>query len=490
MRAGRAISAAALAVLVAATGAATAAGGHRPPTGVVNVSRTPDLAEGEETVAVNPRDPDNIIVGSNQFQPFQDADPSLPVGGSGITQCAVWSTHDGGRHWEGGLLGRAGIGRAPNPAGAVTGPPSEFGDLGNLISADQNTVFDRHGRAFYQCIYSGVRVGDVQVWVFRSDDGGAHWSEPVTAFSEENTLIQIDRPYLAVDDSGGPRDGTLYLTWETMFYQGWVPQVYVRASHDGGRTWGPVVRVDDDAHEAMWDPRQYPVVGADGALYIGYDSAPLVTPVPGDPNASDITLMLARSTDGGKTFTRHVVERHAFRNSDDDEAEPGFSELISALATDPRRPGHLAVAWPDARTGASKILLRTSVDGGAHWSRAGRVTDLPADRVDEDHVALAYLPDGRVAVAWRDRRRSDGAFGDPFDVWARAFTPAGRPHPAGRLARLTARPQRPTTGHRGEMPSEYIGLAAGPEGLTASWDELRGRYPDNVMRRIPLAALR
>lgn len=62
---------------------------------------------------------------------------------------------------------------------SVPGTFQEFRDLGNLISADQNTVWDRHGNLYYQCIYAGLNTPGPEVWVFRSRDQGRSWTGPV-----------------------------------------------------------------------------------------------------------------------------------------------------------------------------------------------------------------------------------------------------------------------------------------------------------------------
>jgi len=195
-------------------------------TGVRNASATPGYAEGEETVSANPQNPLDVLVGSNQWQPLSSANlGNNSLGPSGFTTCAVFASHDGGTTWEGQRLGATGLGTMALPAlppAPVAGRfPSEFSDPGNLIAADQNTVWDGKGTAYYQCIYFGAGNQHPQVWVFRSDDAGRTWSAPVVAFDEVDTQIQIDRSFLAVDRSGGPRDGTLYLTFETAVSSGW-----------------------------------------------------------------------------------------------------------------------------------------------------------------------------------------------------------------------------------------------------------------------------
>lgn len=40
------------------------------------------------------------------------------------------------------------------------------------------------------------------------------------------------------------------------------------------------------------------------------------------------------------------------------------------------------------------------------------------------------------------------------------------------------------------MPSEYLGVGVTAKGIGFSWDEMRGLYPDDVYRFIPLAAFK
>jgi hypothetical protein len=212
--------------------------------------------------------------------------------------------------------------------------------------------------------------------------------------------------------------------------------------------------------------------------------------VPEDPGITPLKIMVGVSHDGGRTFADHVVEPNVHRVASPDEAEPGFTEEIAAIAADPRHAGWLAIAWPDDRSGAARILLRYSRDRGRSWSGPVDAADDPVgDGNQHDHVALTYLPGGRLIVVWRDRRYSGGSFSDPFDVFSRVLTFTRTGHlRKGPTVRVTTTSQPPTTNHRGEMPSEYLGAAASRAGLSVSWDEMQGTFPDNMYRLIPTAA--
>jgi hypothetical protein len=462
----------------------------RGDTGVLDVTNTPGLSETEPSISVDPADQERLIIGSNRWQPLL---PGVPLAGAdGVVDTDVYSTADGGCQWSGGRLSSDGLGSFGNPVSSLA-PwlPVEFDDVGNTITADQNSVFNLQGESFYQDVGLDLSALDITVPVWRSGDGGRSWSVPVKAFSELKTLIQIDRPWLAVDDSAGRRSGTLYLTWETMFYQPYLPEVYERSSTDAGRSWGPVVRVDQGVQRTQWDPRQYPAVGAGGVLYDVYDVAPL-QPIVG-PQLEPIRLVLASSSDGGRTFSHFTVDANVQRPADPDEAEPYFTELISALAADPRHPGRVAVAWPQAVGSAgSRIMLRYTLDGGRRWSPRIEVASsgLPDQ---QDHVALNYLPNGRLAVGFRDRRCCGGGWADEFEVMARAFqvSRTGRLY-GGRTLQFTDGPQVPITQYRGGVaPDEYLGMTASHAGVAMDWSQLgAGRLPDIFYRRIPLAAFR
>jgi hypothetical protein len=484
-----------LAALCVAGGATPVAAGAAVDTGVVNVSRTPGFGEGEESISVSPTDPRQILIGSNQYQPGV-APPGAPVGSKGIMLTALWHSGDGGRTWRLVELEKPGTPVAGEEQPVELELPGEFKDSGNVDTTDQHSVYDRRGRAYYETgeVSSPYTGFDIVGFVWRSDNGGRTFGKPSIPYSFIRTLIQPDRPWLAIDNSRGPHAGTVYFSWQTALYQGIDPQVWVRASTDGGRTWHPHRRVDNGLQETQFNPRAFPEVGADGTLYFVYNRALFTTPAPTDPELTPIEIVVARSADRGERFQYSTVDDNVRRVESPDEALPTYTEMISAMATDPARPGRIAVAWPNESTPeSSRILMRYSTDGGRTWSRRVDVGDAPGNRPSSrnqhDHVTATYLYDGRLVVVWRDRRCCGGTFTSKFEVFARVFDVdrRGRLTP-GRTIRLTRQAQEPTTGRRGGAVGEYIDAAATRDRLLGSWDELRGVYSDNVFRAVPLTA--
>lgn len=397
----------------------------RGDTGVRDASGGATAAQTEQTIAVDPTNPNNVLIGSL----------------NGVTV-----SHDGGRTWKLTALS---------------------------CTVDGNPVFDSHGVAYYECDSNNVQI-------FRSDDAGSTWERPVAALGgADNNGDLADRPWLV----RSPRDGRLILGYESFFTNpvGWV---FVKTSYDGARTWDVQHQVDNLQQDpAEQDPRQVPAVGADGTIYVAYASGH--NPFPAG-QVLPTSLIVARSHDDGATFTRAVAAANITRS----RAPTEEAEAISSLAADPspKRAGHLALAWADQRSGESRILVTTSVDGGAHWSRPADIAgDPPGLGNEHDHPQIAFAPDGRLIVVWRDRRGTDGSWTSAYQLFARALLVTSRgPIARGRVVTITAKPQQPNSS---TMFDEYLGIAVGRDGLSVAWNQQKNGVAASYFRRIALTSL-
>jgi hypothetical protein len=474
-------------------------------TGVVNVSHTPDFSEGEEPLSVNPLNPDQLVTVANVYQPGAPAPFNPFLGGGGFQDTRVYSSQDGGRSWLTQKLDVGGLGPMPTGLPKELGFAPEFSDAFNVINTDADSVWDRHGNVWFESgdIHGLHHNGDEQATVWHSTDGGVHWGPKdgylaVSATQEHN---ELDRPWFAADNSGGARDGTLYMTFETSPFVEEPAQVYVKHSNDHGRSWNATSRVDDGLYDTQFNPRARPVVGADGTLYVAYVRA-RATVTPFTAQDAPIHIAVARSSDGGQTFERHEVDGDVHRVTSPDEATPQYTEMIEAIAADPGHPGRVAVAWPEGSgPDNSRIVLRYSSDGGVHWSARIDVADDPAGKADQhDHVTLAWLGAprdgeagrvvGRLFAGWRDRRCCGGSWSSNYQQWVRVLKPNG----AGALQKgltveFSAGPQPgATSSGRGVLqPDEFQGLVATPMGVALTWSQLVGGLDDLMFRRVPLS---
>jgi len=153
----------------------------------------------------------------------------------------------------------------------------------------------------------------------RSDDGGASWSEARTVLDQPGGwdigIADLGRangmPVTGCDISSGQHRGTVYITWADLRNNGGQDgdaDVFVARSEDGGRSWSEPVRVHADPVGNGRD--QFftwlgvdPVDGSVNVVY--YDRRA------GEGRALEVWL--ARSEDGGRTFTERRISSEGFR---------------------------------------------------------------------------------------------------------------------------------------------------------------------------------
>ncbi len=128
----------------------------------------------------------------------------------------------------------------------------------------------------------------------------------VAGLERANGFPQVD-----IDPRRG-RKGNLYVTWSD--YREGDIGVYCATSDDGGKSWSNAVRVNSNpAHDGTDQFFQWlavdPVTGAANIIF--YDRRL-------DPRNQKTTVTLARSTDGGRTFTNYAWTRDAFIPRRDD----------------------------------------------------------------------------------------------------------------------------------------------------------------------------
>ncbi|MFN7940954.1 MAG: sialidase family protein [Thermoanaerobaculia bacterium] len=130
---------------------------------------------------------------------------------------------------------------------------NNYADVGCDIAVQRNGTV--------HVIYATYKTSppkDAKLFYTQSTDGGAHWSAPAQAaqwnlvsFTNTNCPpAQNNRcinPFgsIDVDNSGGPCDGRLYVSFTDYISSVSDTDVYVSSSLDGGATWGTRVRIND-----------------------------------------------------------------------------------------------------------------------------------------------------------------------------------------------------------------------------------------------------
>ncbi len=465
----------------------------------------------EPTIAVDPTDPDHIVVGVIDYN-------------MGSTM-SVYVSWDAGETWDG---------------------PKQIVYFRDDISGagDPVVAFDREGTVFITMISIGVRefilgtissqVGVMNMAVATSYDGGLTWTEPQLAASgsvstESNvdqdgkergtiTTVDLDKPWLTVGPSPtDPDKEVIYLSYtefeqtssvlyadELAFLSNpfLATQIKVVASDDGGQTWSAPAPVSEkvfagfslaapgqDAAQQQTGAGTFSsrvVQGSqidvlpDGTLAIcWYDSTD-------DGNDTGLAVVsFATSNDEARTFSQPVVAGT-------------FREVPYRLRTANFRYGGLPSmsAGPDGalyivQAGRSSVdpvddsdvFLYRSLDGGKNWDPGVQVNQ---DKTTKNQFFPQVIagPDGVVHVMWGDQR--DDPIGLKYNIYYTQSTDQGQTFgftipeqnftaPDTRVTDFSSNPMKGFPG--GRFIGDYMGIAATEDDVFMVWPDTRlGEY--------------
>jgi hypothetical protein len=204
---------------------------------------------------------------------------------------------------------------------------------------------------------------DDQIMLATSRNGGKTFSRARAILHTGPTMFAVQAlerangfPQIAIDS----QSKRLYLTWSD--YRNGDLDVFCSTSTDGGRSWIPAVRVNnDEIHNGSEQFFQWLAVDpADGAAnVIFYDRRR-------DPANRKQTVVLARSTDGGRSFKNYSWTDEAFEAADvffgDYTGLAAFGGRVYGVWTE--RPTHMADSETkagDEHSGARGTVVKVGV---------------------------------------------------------------------------------------------------------------------------------
>ena len=356
-------------------------------------------SQNEPSVAVDPHNTSVVVAGSNDYC-------------AAIVNGDVWAGYyrstDGGSSWQDSLVPGY---PADTSAGGLASPA--HGSCGT--AGDPSQAFDNAGRLFYAyiCFNRGKPVNG-GIYVSRYTADGAAYDRTVlvkqgvpSALFEASGLFQ-DKDNIAVDQTNGPNSGNVYVAWSQYTGQAGNNAVLVSRSTDHGLTFSHPVRVAQALGTASFADI---TVGPDGAVYVTFIDYPSTS----NPSTE---IRLAKSTDGGATFSPAVVvasivqfDSSQFAGIPASDCGDGpfacptgftFSRFFSSSAVAADATGvHVVWAARTAAGGQSKIFVRNSPDG-VSWPT-------PAATLDAVGTGHQWFPDiassgGTISVVFYDSR--------------------------------------------------------------------------------------
>jgi hypothetical protein len=451
-----------------------------------NVS-DPDLAgrgqaQNETAIAIDPNDKNHVIGSQNDYR-------------RGDGNCYGAYSLDGGRHWNDTTIPMS-FTRGTNFGG---GNVRQYWQAGG----DTSVAWDTKGNAYFSCQVfnrgAGVSANPDQssaFYVFRSTgNNGASWNFPGRPVAEQDDTAAtgcclLDKQYMTVDNHvGSPFQDRVYVTW-TLYDGDGTAYVYEAYSSDYAEHFSAPVLVSSEIPSCVYtypifgsatthgncnqNSFSQPFTGPDGNLYVVWANYNTATANPSSPGDNHYQMLLAKSVDGGQTFSTPVVVSNfyelpdclTYQNSDPGRAcvpEKGPSTnsvfraanypsgavnpknpsqvvvtLGSYISKDSKEPGCTPTGWNPATLSAlyngvkdgtcnNDILVSVSNDGGATFT--GTATDPRAEQTanpDPDQAKTdqfwqweAFDNNGKLGVDYYDRQygKPTGSPAVPYDEW-------------------------------------------------------------------------
>jgi hypothetical protein len=275
-------------------------------------------------------------------------------------------SRNGGRTWP-----TKGFLPSLTPQSSPPGPYAHVSDAAVAYDAAHRTWL-------ISSLLLGGPLGGSDLGISRSTDGGRHWSAPsiIPARAGED----FDKNWIVCDNgASSPFRGHCYSTWDD---SGHINLLLSATSVDAGKTWST------------------PAATADRTLGIG--GQPLVQPdgtviVPTD-NLVDSQQLAYRSTDGGATWSSHVVVSDILEH-----VVAGGLRSSPLPSAEIDGSGAVYVAWQDCRfrtaCSANDIVFSRSTDG-LSWTAPNRIPiNAISGTVDHFIPGLAVDPHSKGARA-------------------------------------------------------------------------------------------
>ena len=379
--------------------------------------------QNEPSIAVSTRNPMHLLAGANDYRtidiPFEDEVPGYEYGSQAYDKDAwlgIFKSYDGGQSWISTLF--PGFPQDTSEDGMYS-PLKAFGTAADpVVRAGPNGTFYYAGIAFDRVDRgSGVVFVGRFIDLNNKENGDTIVYDGVSIVDQGNSGQFLDKPWLAVDlpragfqsqslfrgQSESIPCGNLYVAYSAFIGKtdnNVRSKMLFSRSTDCGHTWSTPIKIDESSHIDQGaviaiDPN-------DGTVYVAWRRFTH----PSQPSA----IMIAKSTDGGLTFTKPAVVQTldlSFPPSQDGPFDQRTTTLSfrtnshPAMAVDNNHVVYLAYAERglDMR---SRIVMTYSTDSGATWV----TPSIPVDDSGDGHEFMPSLTfaGGKLMLTWYDQR--------------------------------------------------------------------------------------
>ena len=350
-------------------------------------------------LAVNPNNPNHVV------------ETQLDLATS---ECEYNVSINGGLTWNigGKLVG-------PPEQGFIQGPGA-CDVLGHGANQLDNGLEFGSGNNVYAAFSSSPGgAGSMVPLVAKSTNGGLSFPPGVVAMPRQDRDANF--PKIDVIPGGGTNGQDRIVLAVTIRQQLQsvdsfdVGRVMTTVSNDGGATWSPPVNASaavNAGNPFAAQEHTHPLWGPNGEIYVAWRTENVRIPPGAAPPREPGFLQVARSLDGGQTWTQV--------NAINVRAESGFgASSFPRMAIDDRN-GNLYLTWnQDAglygpgfvtqdhfMIKTSQVWFLRSTDRGQTWGNLQLLSEpvVAGYQTQTRHPNVEVAPNGRVDVAWHDRR--------------------------------------------------------------------------------------
>ena len=406
----------------------------------------PDRQQVEPTIAVDPRNGSIIVAGAQDLRLKSQGEHRWH---------GYYRSTDGGQTWTSSLL--------PGFPGDTSAQGLSSPLHRSNVTSDPMLVFDRGGDVYYAGLVFNISStgvpGNTVAFVAKYVNDGSTYSG-VTLITGP---LFVDKEWIAVDTTGGPNDGNLYMAFDAnLTATSYFGTLFTRST-DGGKTFSaPFYAPADETGELPGV-----TVDASGTVYVSSDAFNPITEV----NLNYIQV--SKITGGGTVLAQTVRAVNPASWLTGPPPGAGFRAFtIPQLASDARG---VYLAFDDVRLGNVNVFLTRSTDGGTTWSVPLRVNDA----LTGQHFFPTIAASGEIiSMAWYDSRLNTGTTMTMLDVYYAYSLDAGVTFSPN--IRVTNVSFNPETIQRSDQPGDhnifmgdYIQIAAAPFAAHPIWSDNR-----------------
>jgi len=396
----------------------------------VKVSIPSIISYGEESIMINPKNPNQIVIGGNAA--------------SSNSISSYYYTTNGGINWSGGYL-----------QSTLAKP-----------SGDPVIVVDTSGNFYYICLanWQCPAPNLDKLLCFKSTNGGINWNNG-TSFAHLYPK-QNDKPWVCIDWSNSIYRNNMYVTWtlfDVYFSTNSLDSSYIYfcRSTDGGANFSVPVRISKQAGNCADNSQTVegavPCTGPNGQIYVSWSGH------------SNITF--DKSTDGGANWLNEDIIVTQQVGGWSYNAFP----ITACDISNGIYNGNIYICFADQRSGQSDrdIWLVTSTNGGNSWNNPVRVNNDPPGKNQYYPWMCIDQVTGYIWVVFCDQRNYNNTL---VDVYLARSTDGGN---SFQNTKISSSPFQ-----WGWYIGDYIGISAYNNKVRPVWSRYEYSYYVSVWTAI------